>query len=260
MSMSQNVFALANTNPVSNDGTVTIKGGYITFGGTNNLAVVPAVLRNSPLNAERIKNGFFTQFNAESLRIATITPTAVASFDYRITLSAEKGQEFSNNLPNEVQTVFTHTSPAGATRLSIVNAFVAAINAHPYWTTRVVATQTGGAGTETLTVTAKAGFPIFSIAGGANLSTNVGTPGAPQQGMSGAALLATGAFSADTGLPVSGTNYGVCVFEAQRIGESVLSAGGEIEKFFIYFPSNLGAVVHANQAQLLTQLQAVVVK
>jgi hypothetical protein len=256
MSLSQNVFALGNTNPSTNDGTVTIKGGYITFGGANNLASVPPVLRNSPLNAERIKNGFFTFFNAEVLRVITITPTAVANTDYRITLSTEKGQQFDNNLPNEVQTVFTHTTPAsGATPDTIGNAFRAAINNHPYWGPRVTVTGTG-----TIIITADAGFPIFSAAGGPNLATVVSTAGSPQTGLSGAALLATGAFSADTGLPVSGTNYGVCVFEAQRLGESVLSAGGEIEKFFIYFPSNAGAVVHANQAQLLTQLQAVVVK
>ena len=256
MSMSQNVFALGNTNPSTNDGTVTIKGGYITFGGANNLASVPPVLRNSPLNAERIKNGFFSFFNAEVARVITITPTAVNSTDYRITLSTEKGQEFSNNLPNEVQTVFTHTTPAsGGTATTIGDAFRSAINNHPYWGSRVTVT-----GTTTIIITADAGYPIFSAAGGPNLSTVVTTAGSPQTGLSGAALLATGAFSADTGLPVSGTNYGVCVFEAQRLGESVLSAGGEIEKFFIYFPSNAGAVVHANQAQLLTQLQAVVVK
>lgn len=255
MSMSQNYFALGNSNPSANDGTVTIKGGYITFGGAQNLAIVPAVLRNSPLTAERIKNGFFSFFNAEVARVITITPTAVAGADYRITLSAEKGQEFSNNLPNEVQTVFTHTAPAGATATTIGDAFRNAINNHPYWGPRVTVT-----GTTTIIITADAGFPIFSASGGPNLSTAVTTAGSPQTGLSGAALLATGAFSADTGLPVAGTNYGVCVFEAQRLGESVLSSGGEIEKFFIYFPSTAGAVVHANQAQLLTQLQAVVVK
>lgn len=148
MSQSQNYFAIANTNPGANDGTVTIKGGYVTFGGATNLAVVPNILRSAPLTAEKIKNGFFAQYTAESLRISVITPTAANSFDYRITLSAEKGVVFDNNLPNEVQTVFTHTTPvSGGTRLSIVNAFVSAINSHPFWSTRVTASQTGGAGT-----------------------------------------------------------------------------------------------------------------
>ena len=256
MSQSQNYYAIANTNPGANDGTVTIKGGYVTFGGATNLAVVPNILRSAPLNAERIKNGFFSFFNAETLRVITITPTAVNSTDYRITLSTEKGQAFDNNLPNEVQTVFTHTTPAsGGTATTIGDAFRAAINNHPYWSNRVAVT-----GTTTIIITAKAGFPIFSAAGGPNLATVVTTAGAVQTGASGASLLATGLFSADAGLPVSGVNYGVCIFEAQRIGETVMSGGGEIEKFYVYFPSSAGAVVHANQAQLLTQLQAVVVK
>jgi len=161
MSLTQKYFCFA-ANPAANDGTAVAKAGYLVLGGATNLPASPNILRNAPFQLNLIKNGVFKAYAAEVLRVITVTPTAANSTDYRLVLSAEKGLTFNNNLPNEIQSVFTHSTPAsGATATTIGDAFRAAINAHPFWSTRVVAT-----GTTTLIITAKAGFPIFSAAGG----------------------------------------------------------------------------------------------
>lgn len=257
MSQKLSYFVLPTGAAASAAGDAVFKGGYLKIGGTTAawLASMPSGIRNLSISVNGLKNGSYRAYAAESLRIAVITPTAVNSFDYRITLSTEKGQEFNNNLPNEVQTVFTHTTPvSGGTRLTIVNAFVTAINAHPYWTNRVVATQTGGAGTETLTITAKAGFPIFSVAGGANLSTNVSTPGSPVLGATGAQLLASGfAFNSDTGVPVAGTTYDICSFEIAQPTEAVLSAAADHRIVLAIVPGG-------NNTNFITALTSLITK
>jgi len=256
MSMNQKYFCLA-ANPSANDGTAVNKGGYISIGGTQALAGLPSALRNFPFQLHAIKNGSFKQYAAEVLRIVNITPTVVNSTDYRVVLSAEKGQEFSNNLPNEVQSVFTHTTPAsGGSRETIVNAFISAINKHPYWTNRVAASSTGAAGSEVLTITAKATHPIFNAAGGPNLSAAVGTAGSPEYGAKGADLLATNLFTTETGKPVSGQVYSVMTFEVKNQGESVLGSGAE-EKYTIYFNFTSGT---NNWAALITALSSLLVK
>lgn len=240
--------APTNTTDASN------KGGYLSISTANALAITPPALRNFPIYLLGVKNGTYRAFAAEVLRVVVVTPTAANNTDYRIVLSAEKGQAFDNNLPQEIQAVFQYTSPAVATRLAIVNAFVAAINAHPFWNTRVVATQTGGAGTETLTVTARAGFPIFALGVGANLSVSVSTAGSPQIGATGAQLLASGNFNATTGLPVAGTNYSALIFESYSGTEAVGSGVGDTEKSIIYI------VDGGNNANLISGLSALLVK
>lgn len=230
------------------------KGGYLNFTGANTLAITPAALRNFPIYLLGVKNGTYKAYAAEVLRVVVVTPTSANNTDYRVVLSAEKGQTFDNNLPQEIQAVFQYTSDSSASRLKIVNAFVAAINAHPFWSTRVVATQTGGAGTETLTVTAKAGFPIFALGVGANLSASVTTPGSPQIGATGAQLLASGNFSSVNGLPVSGTNYSALIFDSYSGTEAVMSGSGDVEKTIIYI------VDGGNNANLITALSALLVK
>jgi hypothetical protein len=230
------------------------KGGYLNINTANALAITPAALRNFPIPLLGVKNGTYKAYAAEVLRIVVVTPTAANNTDYRLVLSADKGQAFDNNLPQEIQAVFQYTSTASASRLAIVNAFVAAINAHPFWTTRVVATQTGGAGTETLTVTAKAGFPIFSLGVGANLSASISTAGSPQIGATGAQLLATGYFNATNGLPVSGTNYSALIFESYSGTEAVASGTGDTEKSILYI------VDGGNNANLILGLSALLVK
>lgn len=247
MSQGQKYYCFAS-NP-TNDGTAVAKAGYLVLGGATNLPASPNILRNAPFQLNLIKNGVFKAYAAEVLRVVTITPTAANSTDYRVVLSAEKGQTFNNNLPNEVQTVFTHTTPAsGGTATTIGDAFRAAINAHPYWSTRVVAS-----GTTTLIITAKAGFPIFSAGAGQLMATVVTTAGSPEYGAKGADLLATGLFSTDTGLPVAGQNYSVMIFEVKPQGESVLGAGAD-EKVYFYF-NNAGG-----WAAMITALSALVVR
>lgn len=248
MSMSQKYYCFA-ANPSANDGTAVAKAGYLSLGGTQALANTPNILRNAPFQINLIKNGVFKAYAAEVLRVITITPTAANSTDYRVILSAEKGLTFNNNLPNEIQSVFTHTTAAsGATATTIGDAFRAAINTHSYWSTRVVAT-----GTTTLIITAKAGFPIFSAAGGPLLATVVSTAGSPEYGAKGADLLATGQFSTDQGLPVAGQTYSAMIFELKSQGESVLGGGAE-EKVYFYFNST------GNYAALITALSALFVR
>jgi len=228
---------------------VTNTGGYLKFTGAS-LAAMPNALKNFQIQLNGVKNGVYKAYAAEVLRVITITPSAAANADYRVILSAEKGQdEFSNNLPNEVQTTFTHTSPAsGATATTIANAFRTAINSHPFWSERVVAS-----GTSTLVITAKAGYPIFSAGVGQLMTAAVTTAGSPQYGEKGADLLATENFSTDAGLPVSGTNYSVLSFEVRSEGGAVIS-GGTNERYEIY------VVDGGNNANMLTALKALLVK
>jgi len=250
MSMSQKYYCFPAVAASATATTEVVnKGGYLQFTGAS-LTAAPAALKNFPIPLLGIKNGFYKAYAAEVLRVVTVTPTAANSTDYRLVLSAEKGQTFDNNLPNETQTVFTHTTPAsGGTATTIGDAFRTAINNHPYWSTRVVAS-----GTTTLIITAKAGFPIFSVGVGALLSAVVSTAGSPQYGGTGAQLLASGNFNSTVGLPVSGTNYGVYVFEAYGTSEAVMSGHGDAEKNFIYL------VDGGNNANMITALTALLVK
>lgn len=250
MSMSQKYFCFPAVAASATATTEVVnKGGYLQFTGAS-LTAAPAALKNFPIPMLGLKNGFYKAYAAEVARVITITPTAVNSTDYRIVLSAEKGQAFNNNLMNEIQTVFTHTTPAsGGTATTIGDAFRAAINNHPFWSTRVTVT-----GTTTIIITAKAGYPIFSTGVGANLASVVSTAGSPQYGETGANLLASGNFNATVGLPVSGTNYGVYIFEAFSTSEAVMSGHGDAEKNYIYL------VDGGNNANMITALSALLVK
>lgn len=250
MSMSQKYFCFPSIAGTADDGTAINKAGYLKIGGTNTLVITPAALQNFQIPLVGIKNGVYKAYTAETARVVTITPTAANSTDYRIVLSAEKGQAFNNNLPNEVQTVFTHTTAAsGGTATTIGDAFRTAINNHPYWGSRVTCT-----GTTTLIITAKAGFPIFSAGVGALLAAVVSTAGNVELGAKGADLLASGNFNATVGLPVSGTNYGVFIFDAFSTSESVMSGHGDYEKSYIYIPGG------GNNAALITALSTLLVK
>ena len=110
--MSQKYFCFPSIAGTADDGTAINKAGYLKIGGTNTLVITPAALQNFQIPLVGIKNGVYKAYTAETARVVTITPTAANSTDYRIVLSAEKGQAFNNNLPNEVQTVFTHTTAA----------------------------------------------------------------------------------------------------------------------------------------------------
>lgn len=250
MSMSQKYFcfpAVAATATATTE--VVNKGGYLQFTGAS-LTAAPATLKNFPIPLLGVKNGFYKAYTAETARVVTITPTAANSTDYRVVLSAEKGQTFNNNLPNEVQTVFTHTTAAsGGTATTIGDAFRTAINNHPFWGSRVTCT-----GTTTLIITAKAGFPIFSAGVGPLLAAVVSTAGNVELGAKGADLLASGNFNATVGLPVSGTNYGVYIFEGFSTSESVMSGHGDSEKNYIYL------VDGGNNANMILALSALLVK
>lgn len=252
MSQSQKYYCFPSIAGTADDGTAVNKAGYLKIGGTNTLVITPAALQNFQVPLLGLKSGVYKVYTAAVNRVVTVTPTAVASTDYRIILSAEKGQTFSNNLPNEVQATFTHTTAAsGATATTIADAFRTAINNHPFWGGRVVAS-----GTTTLILTAVTGTPIFSVGVGANLASVVTTAGNVELGAKGADLLATGNFNATVGLPVSGTNYGVFIFETFSTSEAVMSGAGDVEKNYIYIPSGGSGY----NAALITALTTLLVK
>ena len=247
MSIAVKQFVIGAAGSATAAGDVAASAGVLRFdlADSNVTGIVPVNLRNFPIVLAGVSGGMYQAGAAEVLRVITITPTAVAGFDYRITLSAEKGQVFNNNLPNEVQTVFTHTAPAGATATTIGDAFRSAINNHPFWSTRVVVT-----GTTTIIITARAGFPIFSAAGGANLATVVTTAGSPAIGV-GAALISSGTFPTvddGNGIPVSGQTYNVISYDYEV--ESRAAQGGAIREKHIFYVNNNG-----NNATLLSLLQ-----
>lgn len=237
-------------------GDVTATGGYLKFdlADSNITAVVPSALRDFPLLIQGIKGGVYQAGAAETARVITITPTAANSTDYRIVLSAEKGQVSTNNLANEFQSVFTHTTPAsGGTATTISAAFIAAINAHPFWSTRVTAS-----GTSTIVLTAKAGFPIFSVGIGANLSQALTTAGNPGVGV-GATLLASGYFTDPAyGTPVSGQTYNVISFMVEQVGNGGLHSG-VFERWQIYINNNSNNTTGTASVSLLTLLQGLLV-
>lgn len=250
MSQSQKYYCIPTIAGTADDGTAVNKGGYLKIGGTNTLVVTPAALQNFQIPLLGLKNGVYKVYTAAVNRVVTVTPTAVASTDYRIILSAEKGQTFSNNLPNEVQATFTHTTAAsGATATTIADAFRTAINNHPFWGGRVVAS-----GTTTLILTAVTGTPIFSAGVGANLASVVTTAGNVELGATGANLLATNNFNATVGLPVSATNYSVFIFESNSGTDATVSGSGSVEKTYIYL------VPTGNNAALTTALSLLLVK
>jgi len=250
MSQSQKYYCIPTIAGTADDGTAVNKGGYLKIGGTNTLVVTPAALQNFQIPLLGIKNGVYKVYTAAVNRVVTITPTAANSTDYRIILSAEKGQTFSNNLPNEVQATFTHTTAAsGATATTIADAFRTAINNHPFWGGRVVAS-----GTTTLVLTAVTGTPIFSAGVGANLAAVVTTAGNVELGAKGADLLASGNFNATVGLLVSGTNYSVFMFETYSGTDATVSGAGSVEKNYIYL------VPTGNNAALTTALTTLLVK
>lgn len=246
MSIAIKQFVLGAAGSATAAGDAVLAGGYLKFdlADSNVTAIVPTFLRDYPINLGNIKGGVYQAGQAETLRVVTITPTAANSTDYRIVLSAEKGQAFSNNLPQEVQTVFSYTSKtSGDTATTIGDAFRTAINNHPYWNTRVAVT-----GTTTIIITAKAGFPIFSAGVGANLASVVSTPGAVAIGI-GATMLASGLFTDATyGLPVSGQTYNVISFMYEVTDNGGLS-GGVMERVYLYINNN------ANNSTLLGLLQ-----
>ncbi len=257
MAIAVRQFVLGAAGSATASGDVANVGGYLKFdlADSNITAIVPTNLENFPVSISNISGGLYQAGAAEVLRIIVVTPTAANSTDYRITLSAEKGQAFNNNLPNEIQTVFSHTTPvSGGTRLTIVNAFVSAINNHPYWTTRVVATQTGSGGSETLTITARAGFPIFSVGVGQLMTQAVTQAGSPAIGI-GASLLASGLFPTTddgNGLPVSGQTYNVISYDYEV--ESKAAMGHSVKEKHIWYINNA-----SNNNTLLGLLQGFLV-
>lgn len=248
MSIAVKQFVIGAAGNLTVAGDVASSGGVLRFdlADSNVTGCVPANLRNFPLVLAGVSGGMYQATAAEVLRVITVTPTAANSTDYRITLSAEKGQVFNNNLPNEVQNVFAYTTPAsGATATSIGDAFRAAINNHPFWSQRVTVT-----GTTTIIITAKAGFPIFSVGVG-QLMTNVVTQaGTPAIG-NGTAMIAGGLFPTvdeGNGIPVSGQTYNVISYDYEV--ESKAAMGGAIrEKHIIYINTN------SNNTPLLGLLQ-----
>jgi hypothetical protein len=248
MSIAVKQFVIGAAGSATAAGDVAASAGVLRFdlADSNITGIVPANLRSFPIVLAGISGGMYQAGAAEVSRVITITPTAVNSTDYRITLSAEKGQVSSNNLANEVQTVFTHTTPAsGGTATTIGDAFRTAINNHPFWSTRVTVT-----GTTTIIITAKAGYPIFSAAGGPNLATVVTTAGSPAVGV-GASLIASGTFpTADdgNGIPVTGQTYNVISYDYEI--ESKSAMGGAIREKHIMYVNNAG-----NNSTLLSLLQ-----
>lgn len=248
MSIAVKQFVIGAAGSATAAGDVAASAGVLRFdlADSNVTGIVPVNLRNNPIVLAGVTGGMYQAGAAEVLRVITITPTAANSTDYRLVLSTEKGTTFNNNLPNETQGVFFHTTPAsGATATTIGDAFRTAINNHPFWSTRVVAS-----GTTTLIITAKAGFPIFSVGVGPNLAQVVTTAGSPSVGV-GATLIASGTFPTvddGNGIPVSGQTYNVISYDYEI--ESKAAMGGAIREKHIFYVNNA-----ANNSTLLSLLQ-----
>jgi hypothetical protein len=249
MSITIKQFVIGPAASATAAGDVAASAGVLRFdlADTNVTGVVPVNLRSYPLVLAAVTGGMYQAGAAEVLRIITLAPTAANSTDYRVVLSTEKGQVSNNNLPSEVQSVFIHTTAAsGGTAASISTAIVNAINAHPFWNTRVVATSPSS----NIVITARAGFPIFSVGVGPLISNTVSTAGSPSVGI-GATLIASGTFPTvddGNGIPVSGQTYNVISYDYEV--ESRAAMGGAIrEKHIIYVNSN------GNNSTLLSLLQ-----
>jgi hypothetical protein len=132
----------------------TVSAGGTEFTVNNNGLV--NVLGADSFKAERITNMQIQPYVAEALQAQVITPTAANNTTYRFSVS---GVDITNGLP--YYSTFTHLSSAAATRLEIVSAFVALVNADTKL--NAIASVSGSNPNETLTLTAKTGYPIFTI-------------------------------------------------------------------------------------------------
>lgn len=109
-----------------------------------------------PIKASRITDMVITPYVAETQQVTVITPTAANNTLYTFMI-----QGINVSTRTTYSNSYSYTSSASATRLEIVNAFVSLVNSDPY--VNVVATQTGSNPNETLTLTAKVGFPAFGV-------------------------------------------------------------------------------------------------
>lgn len=206
---------------------------YLKLSG-NAAANAPQALKDNALKISNIYNGQFFATEAEVARVVTIAVTASVGAEYKVTLTAEKGPSYSGGTSvNEIQNVFTHTAPTGATQNTIVAAFTAAINNHPFWSTRVTAS-----GTTSLVLTAKTGFPIFGYSVYGPLAATLSTAGTAGVGI-GNYLLLDPTMPTDTyyGAVTAGQTYHVFTFMYKVPSEAVM--GQEIsEKYVLYVNSN----------------------
>ena len=121
------------------------------------LSVVNGLIRSGdPLTDvcyyDSITKATITAPVTEVLQVSTITPTAVASTVYGLTLS-----QYDYNTGNNIVKQYTYTTASsGDTPTTIGDAFRSQINADP--TIKVAAT-----GTTTLVLTAETGYPQFQV-------------------------------------------------------------------------------------------------
>lgn len=142
---------------------------------------------------------------AETLQVSTVAFTAANSTSYRFFLS----QTVANGIVKAL--IVNYISDSTATAAEINAAFTAQINAMGFQITP------SGAGTP-LTLTAKTGYPIFTISQIENTTVATGTAGVAAKGTAvAAAALVAGDFNTYTDLFVSGNTYTQYQFTFGRI-------------------------------------------
>ncbi len=134
--------------------SVTALGTDVSVGsnGILNIASVASV------DAYNVRNVAITAPQAEVAGVITITPTSANTTVYTFYINAFSE---STGLPKVMNISFT--SAASASRLTISNQIIAAVNADTDLS--VVATLTGSTNSETVALTSTAGFPFFVVGG-----------------------------------------------------------------------------------------------
>lgn len=140
--------------------TVTSNGTDVSVGADGILNIAGGAVAD----AYNVRNVTINTSVAEVAGVVLITPTSANSTAYNLYVSAFSK---STGIPKTLPVSFT--SASSASRLTISNQIIAAVNADTDLS--VVATLTGSGGSETVTLTSTTGYPMF-IVGGTTASVN----------------------------------------------------------------------------------------
>lgn len=234
-----NSVAAAAADITYTDGTLTISVDSGTFPSM----VVP--------NIEKFTK---TTGVAETLQTNTITYTVTDSTTYEFTIT----QNVDAPSQNPATFTVTYTSDGSATDLEIATNLIDQINAQTGLTgIQITATDAGGA--DTITLTAKAGFPFFTASAVTNTTVVAGATGVAAKGI-GADLITASVDGAVSGVTYTSYLFNYYSNSAAQMGAE-LNAGLNVITLYVdqddvdftQFDSQLSLIVTPNSADKLAQ-------
>jgi hypothetical protein len=177
---------------------------------------------------------------AQTLQVVLVTPTATANSVYTLMI-----QQYNFSTGRTYTGTYTYTTAAsGDTATTISNAFKNQINADPN-----IKISTDAVGAATATLTAEAGFPVFTVtvlSAGGGLTAATTTPGVVAVGTTAALAL--------QGITVSGAAYTTVHLEYSPVtGQNIkdgVAVASVLDLYLNAAEGDLAAVVAAITADL----------